>query len=34
MLKEVVHAHCPVLDIPRAPVPIELELAAVPVVVA
>jgi putative redox protein len=33
-LKEVVDAHCPVLDILRAPVPVELELAAVPVAVA
>jgi putative redox protein len=33
-LKEVVDAHCPVLDVLRAPVPVELELAAVPVAVA
>ena len=33
-LKEVVDAHCPVLDILRAPVPVELELAAVPVAAA
>jgi hypothetical protein len=33
-LKEVVDAHCPVLDILRAPVPVELKLAAVPVAVA
>jgi len=33
-LKEVVDAHCPVLDILRAPVPVELELAAVPAAVA
>ena len=33
-LKEVVDAHCPVLDILRAPVPVEIELAAVPVSVA
>jgi putative redox protein len=33
-LKEVVDAHCPVLDILRAPVPVELELAAVPIAVA
>jgi uncharacterized OsmC-like protein len=33
-LKEVVDAHCPVLDILRAPVPVEIELAAVPVAVA
>jgi hypothetical protein len=33
-LKEVVDAHCPVLDILRAPVPVQLELAAVPVAVA
>src|SRR6202167_6862875 len=33
-LKEVVDAHCPVLDILRAPVPVELELAAIPVAVA
>jgi putative redox protein len=33
-LKEVVDAHCPVLDILRAPVSVELELAAVPVAVA
>ena len=32
-LKEVVDAHCPVLDILRAPVPVELELAAAPVAV-
>lgn len=30
-LKEVVDAHCPVLDILRAPVPVELELAALSV---
>jgi hypothetical protein len=33
-LKEVVDSHCPVLDILRAPVPVELELAAVPVAAA
>ena len=33
-LKEVVDAHCPVLDILRAPVPVELELATIPVAVA
>lgn len=33
-LKEVVDAHCPVLDILRAPVPVEVELAAAPVAVA
>ena len=33
-LKEVVDAHCPVLDILRAPVPVELKLAAAPVAVA
>ena len=33
-LKEVVDAHCPVLDILRAPVPVELELAVAPVAVA
>jgi putative redox protein len=33
-LKEVVDAHCPVLDILRAPVPVELELAAIPIAVA
>jgi putative redox protein len=33
-LKEVVDAHCRVLDILRAPVPVEIELAAVPVAVA
>jgi putative redox protein len=33
-LKAVVDAHCPVLHILRAPVPVELELAAVPVSVA
>jgi putative redox protein len=33
-LKEVVDPHCPVLDILRAPVPVELKLAAVPVAVA
>ena len=33
-LKEVVDAHCPVLDILRAPVPVEIELAAIPVAVA
>ena len=33
-LKEVVDAHCPVLDILRAPVPVELEFATVPVAVA
>ena len=33
-LKEVVDAHCPVLDILRAPVPVELELATVPVAAA
>jgi uncharacterized OsmC-like protein len=33
-LKEIVDAHCPVLDILRAPVPVELELAAIPVAVA
>jgi putative redox protein len=33
-LKEVVDAHCPVLDILRAPVPVEIELAAVPVALA
>ena len=33
-LKEMVDAHCPVLDILRAPVPVELELAAIPVAVA
>jgi uncharacterized OsmC-like protein len=33
-LKEVVDAHCPVLDILRAPVPVKLELAALPVAVA
>jgi putative redox protein len=32
-LKEVVDAHCPVLDMLRAPVPVELELAAAPVAV-
>jgi hypothetical protein len=30
----VVDAHCPVLDILRAPVPVELKLAALPVAVA
>jgi uncharacterized OsmC-like protein len=33
-LQAVVDAHCPVLDILRAPVPVELELAAVPVAAA
>jgi len=33
-LKGVVDAHCPVLDILRAPVPVEVELAAAPVAVA
>jgi uncharacterized OsmC-like protein len=33
-LKEVVDAHCPVLDILRAPVSVELELAVAPVAVA
>jgi putative redox protein len=33
-LKEVVDAHCPVLDILRAPVPVEVELAVVPIAVA
>ena len=33
-LKAVVDAHCPVLDILRAPVPVQLELAAAPVAVA
>jgi putative redox protein len=33
-LKEVVDAHCPVLDILRAPVPVKLELAEVPVAAA
>jgi putative redox protein len=33
-LKEVVDAHCPVLDILRAPVPVELKLAAAPIAVA
>lgn len=33
-LKVVVDAHCPVLDILRAPVPVELELAVIPVAVA
>jgi OsmC-like protein len=33
-LKEVADAHCPVLDILRAPVPVELKLAAAPVAVA
>jgi hypothetical protein len=29
-LKAVVDAHCPVLDILRAPLPVQLELAAAP----
>jgi uncharacterized OsmC-like protein len=33
-LKAAVDAHCPVLDILRAPVPVKLELAAAPVAVA
>ena len=33
-LKAVVDAHCPVLDILRAPVPVKLELALAPVPVA
>jgi putative redox protein len=33
-LKEVVDAHCPVLDILRAPVPVELELVEAPIAVA
>jgi hypothetical protein len=33
-LKEVVDAHCPILDILRAPVAVKLELAAAPVAVA
>ena len=33
-LKAVVDAHCPVLDILRAPIPVKLELAAAPVAVA
>jgi hypothetical protein len=33
-LKAVVDAHCPVLDILRAPVPVKLELAAAAVAVA
>ena len=33
-LKAVVDAHCPILDILRAPVPVQLELAAAPVAVA
>ena len=33
-LKEMVDAHCPVLDILRAPVPVALKLAVVPVAVA
>jgi uncharacterized OsmC-like protein len=33
-LKAIVDAHCPVLDILRAPVPVEIELAAIPVAVA
>jgi putative redox protein len=33
-LKAIVDAHCPVLDILRAPVPVEIELAAISGVVA
>jgi putative redox protein len=33
-LKQVVDAHCPVLDILRAPVPVQLDLVAVPVAAA
>jgi uncharacterized OsmC-like protein len=33
-LKEVVDAHCPVLDILRAPVPVALELGAAPAAAA
>ena len=33
-LKEVVDAHCPVLDILRPPVPVEIEFVAEPVAVA
>src|SRR6185437_1192625 len=33
-LKAVVDAHCPVLDILRAPVPVRLDLATAPVAVA
>jgi len=33
-LKAIVDAHCPVLDILSAPVPVEIELAAIPIAVA
>jgi putative redox protein len=33
-LKQAVDAHCPVLDILRAPVPVEIELVAVPAAAA
>jgi len=32
-LKAVVDAHCPVLDILRAPVPVTLDLATAPIAV-